>query len=183
MALNEFELASAELPLHAADNPTVGSRDLPSSTRQASRWQEPTLNFQPVDVQMAQRDFWRYMKDVGERSILFLDTLRQWADNMLAHDRAGKLPLLDFDYEIILDAGHFKPQTNYSLLRITRVGGDCLADCVDSTKPRSSSSTRAPDMVPGSVVSSATPKLVWRSARVTQFTSWHSHPSRSWARP
>ncbi|WP_315986557.1 DUF3141 domain-containing protein [Microvirga sp. Mcv34] len=76
-----------------------------------------------------------YMKDVGERSILFLDTLRQRGDNMLAHDRAGKPPLLDFDYEIILDAGHCKPPTNYSLLRITRVGEDCLADCVDPTKP------------------------------------------------
>ncbi|NBJ13061.1 DUF3141 domain-containing protein [Microvirga sp. SYSU G3D207] len=135
MALNELELTSAELPLQAVDKPTVGSRDLPFLTQQAGHWQEPTLNLQPVGVQMAQRDFWMYMKDVGERSILFLDTLRQRADNMLAHDRAGKPPLLDFDYEIILDAGHFKPPTNYSLLRITRVGGDCLADCVDSTKP------------------------------------------------
>ncbi|MBJ6126865.1 DUF3141 domain-containing protein [Microvirga sp. BT325] len=135
MALNKFKVAPAEFPLQAVDKRTAGSRDLRFSTQQASHQQEPTLNLQPVGVQMAQRDFWIYMKDVGERSILFLDTLRQRADNMLSHDRAGKPPLLDFDYEIILDAGHFKPPTNYSLLRITRVGADCLADCLDTEKP------------------------------------------------
>src|SRR6266516_1998929 len=49
-------------------------------------------------------DVFAYQRDVWERSILFVDTLRQRADDLLAHDRAGKLPLLDFDYELILDA-------------------------------------------------------------------------------
>lgn len=76
-----------------------------------------------------------YAKDVAERSILFWDTLRQRADNMLAHERAGKPPLLDFDYEVVLDAHRFERPTNYSLLRITRVGDDCLEDCLSDGEP------------------------------------------------
>jgi hypothetical protein len=45
---------------------------------------------------------------VFERSILFVDTLRQRADDLLTHERAGKPPLLDFDYELILDARRFR---------------------------------------------------------------------------
>jgi len=54
---------------------------------------------------------------------------------MMAHDRAGKPPLLDFDYEVVLDARRFKRPTNYNLLRITRVGDNCLEDCLGSGKP------------------------------------------------
>jgi hypothetical protein len=80
-------------------------------------------------------DVFAYQRDVWERWILFLDTLRQRADDMLAHERAGKPPLLDFDYELILDARRFESPANYALLRITRVGDDCLEDCLDPSKP------------------------------------------------
>ncbi|EIF32161.1 poly(3-hydroxyalkanoate) synthetase [Burkholderia sp. Ch1-1] len=63
-----------------------------------------------------------YLRDVCERSVLFWDTLRQRADNMIAHERAGKPPLLDFDYEMLLDARRFDHPANYALVRITRVG-------------------------------------------------------------
>jgi hypothetical protein len=65
-------------------------------------------------------DLFAYQRDVWERWILFIDTLRQRADDLLAHDRAGKPPLLDFDYELILDARRFEKPANYALLRITR---------------------------------------------------------------
>ena len=81
------------------------------------------------------RDAWDYGLDAWQRSILFLDTLRRRADDMLAHERAGKPPLLDFDYEMLVDARHFAWPANYALLRITRVGDDCLADCVNENKP------------------------------------------------
>jgi hypothetical protein len=81
------------------------------------------------------QDVAAYWRDVAERGILFWDTLRQRADNMLAHERAGKPPLLDFDYEVVLDARRLAAPSNYSLLRITRVGHDCLDDCVDAAKP------------------------------------------------
>jgi hypothetical protein len=80
-------------------------------------------------------DFFAYQRDVWERWVLFLDTLRQRADDMLAHERAGKPPLLDFDYELVLDARRFGKPANYALLRVTRVGDDCLDDCVDLSKP------------------------------------------------
>src|SRR5262245_48937693 len=80
-------------------------------------------------------DFLVYQRDVWERSILFLDTLRQRADDMLAHERAGKPPLLDFDYELILDARRAERPATYGLLRITRVGDDCLEACLDPSKP------------------------------------------------
>jgi hypothetical protein len=76
-----------------------------------------------------------YQRDIWERWILFLDTLRQRGDDMLAHERAGKPPLLDFDYELVLDARRFDRPANYALLRITRLGEDCLEDCLDPAKP------------------------------------------------
>ena len=80
-------------------------------------------------------DVLAYQCDLWERTILFWDTLRQRADNMIAHERAGKAPLLDFDYELILDARHFERPINYGLLRITRYGDKCLEDCLDPAKP------------------------------------------------
>jgi hypothetical protein len=80
-------------------------------------------------------DVLAYQRDLWERTILFWDTLRQRADNMIAHERAGKPPLLDFDYELILDARRFERPVNYALLRITRYGDKCLEDCLNPTKP------------------------------------------------
>lgn len=76
-----------------------------------------------------------YGRDLWERSVLFLDTLRERADNMIAHERAGMPPLLDFKYETLLDARQFDRPANYALLRITEVDGNCWDDCVDPAKP------------------------------------------------
>ena len=76
-----------------------------------------------------------YQGDLWRRGVNYLDTLRERADNMLEHERAGKPPLLDFDYELILDGRRLARPANYALLRITRVGEECLEDCLDETKP------------------------------------------------
>jgi len=76
-----------------------------------------------------------YTTDLWERTILFWDTLRQRADNMLEHERAGLPPLIDFKYETMLDARRFERPANYALLRITEVGELCWDDCVDPKKP------------------------------------------------
>lgn len=89
----------------------------------------------PFDASTFVRDVLAYAQDAGERSVLFWDALRQRADNMLAHERAGKPPLLDFDYELLVDARQFERPANYALLRVTRVGDHCLQDCLDETKP------------------------------------------------
>ena len=85
-----------------------------------------------------------YSHDVWERSILFWDTLRQRADNMLEHERAGLPPLLNFKYEMISDARRSERPANYALLRILEIyallrileiGDVCWKDCVDPNKP------------------------------------------------
>lgn len=76
-----------------------------------------------------------YSRDLFERWVLVLDTLRQRADNMIEHEQQGMPPLLDFKYETILDGRGFDRPANYALLRITEVGDACWADCVDEAKP------------------------------------------------
>ncbi len=67
-------------------------------------------------------DFWRdasdYWLDFTQRSILYWDTLRQRGNNWIEHEKAGKPPLLDFDWEMIADARTFERPANYALVRI-----------------------------------------------------------------
>jgi hypothetical protein len=104
-------------------------------------WPQPgSLDLRPDPAEVIAKpsaidDLVAYQRDLWERTVLFWDTLRQRADNMIAHERAGKPPLLDFDYELILDARRFVRPVNYALLRITRYGDKCLEDCLDPAKP------------------------------------------------
>lgn len=91
----------------------------------------PANELAPTDTLRETQD---YGRDLWERTLLFWDTLRRRANNMLEHERAGLPPLLDFKYETILDARRFERQANYALLRITEVGEDCWDDCVDPAK-------------------------------------------------
>src|SRR5215217_2444403 len=72
-------------------------------------------------------DFWRdasaYWLDYTQRSILFWDTLRQRGNNWLEHEKAGKPPLLDFDWEMVADARKFERPANYALVQITPPDG------------------------------------------------------------
>jgi hypothetical protein len=86
----------------------------------AERWVRDTLGYQ--------RDFW-------QRSVLFLDILRERANNMLDHEQAGLPSLLDFPYEMILDARTFDKPANYALLLITATSDPCFDACADESKP------------------------------------------------
>ncbi|MFO0925685.1 MAG: DUF3141 domain-containing protein [Gemmataceae bacterium] len=44
-----------------------------------------------------------YGIDWVQRWVLFWDTLRQRGNNFVEHERAGKPPLLVFDYELVVD--------------------------------------------------------------------------------
>ena len=77
---------------------------------------------------------WRYQLDLWQRGILFLDILRSRANNMLAHEQAGLPPLLNFEYETLLDARRFEHPANYALLRITGSGADRIEQCVDENR-------------------------------------------------
>lgn len=76
-----------------------------------------------------------YLVDAWQRSILCLDVLRERANNIIAHERAGLPPLLRFDYETILDARRFEPAASYALLRVIASGDKCFEDCINPTKP------------------------------------------------
>ena len=77
---------------------------------------------------------WRYQLDLWQRGILFLGILRSRANNMLAHEQAGLPPLLNFEYETLLDARRFEHPANYALLRITGSGADRIEQCVDENR-------------------------------------------------
>ncbi|MFN3477349.1 MAG: DUF3141 domain-containing protein, partial [Candidatus Methylomirabilales bacterium] len=61
---------------------------------------------------------WQYQIDCWQRSLLFLDTLRERANTLLEHEKAGLPPVLAFKYESILDARTFERPANYALVRI-----------------------------------------------------------------
>ncbi|EPM0509123.1 DUF3141 domain-containing protein [Pseudomonas putida] len=71
--------------------------------------------------------WWEYQQDLGQRTLLLWDTLRQRGDNTLAHERAGYPLLLKFDYEIVIDGHDLPHPVNYSLLRILP-GADHVID-------------------------------------------------------
>lgn len=96
----------------------------------------PAISAQPTepkalaatDTTGAWGDAWRYYVDSLQRGVLFFDVLRERGDNMLAHERAGQPPLLDFDHELVLDARTFDKPANYALLHITRCGPTHASD-------------------------------------------------------
>ena len=64
-----------------------------------------------------------YATDWMQRWVLFCDTLRQRGNNFLDHERAGKPPLIVYEYETILDGRTFARPVNYALLRIAPPAG------------------------------------------------------------
>jgi len=124
MKINAVETASISEPLVALStvnrsDPTMAVGDRPESDQlwSATAW---------VDA-------WQYQIDFWQRSVLFIDTFRERASNTIAHEQAGLPPLLDFEYETILDARTFERPANYALLRITTADGSCADDCVDES--------------------------------------------------
>jgi pimeloyl-ACP methyl ester carboxylesterase len=65
----------------------------------------------------------RYAVDFAERSVLFWETLRKRGNKFLEHQRAGKPPVLHFEYRMILDARKFQRPVNYALVEIVPPGG------------------------------------------------------------
>ncbi|HET9669062.1 MAG TPA: DUF3141 domain-containing protein [Casimicrobiaceae bacterium] len=78
------------------------------------------------------RDHWEYTVDFMQRSILFLDTLRQRGNNWIAHEQAGKPPVLAYRYEVLADGRNFERQVNHALVRIVPPQG---VDVDDTLRP------------------------------------------------
>jgi pimeloyl-ACP methyl ester carboxylesterase len=71
-----------------------------------------------------------YATDLLQRGVLFWDTVRQRGNNFLEHERAGKPPLLAYDYETIVDGRKLERPVNYALVQIT----PSASVAVDKTK-------------------------------------------------
>ena len=86
----------------------------------------------------------QYTVDRWQRTVLFWDIMRQRGNNYLTHIKAGKPPVLVFDYETILDGWEFDPPVNYSLVQIfdrrTTVQDRRMAGRDDGTRRRSANS-------------------------------------------
>jgi pimeloyl-ACP methyl ester carboxylesterase len=64
------------------------------------------------------RDWVSYTTDAAQRSLMFWDTIRRRGNQFLEHERAGKPPVLVFDYEMIVDGRMLERPVNYALIRI-----------------------------------------------------------------
>ncbi len=64
-----------------------------------------------------------YASDAAQRSVLFLDTLRQRGNNFIEHTRQGLPPVLHFDYETLVDGRKLARPVNYALVRIVPPDG------------------------------------------------------------
>jgi len=62
--------------------------------------------------------FYEYLQDLGQRWILFLDTLVRRGDASKARESEGFKPVLAFDYEVIVDGRKLDRPVNYTLVRI-----------------------------------------------------------------
>ena len=64
------------------------------------------------------RDWLSYATDASRRVVQTADILRERGDIFLQHEQAGCPPVLDYDYEVIMDGSTLSRPSNYVLLKI-----------------------------------------------------------------
>src|SRR5918995_1502115 len=86
---------------------------------------EPLMNGSPHPATPAEalRDATSYWLGFAQPSVLFWDTLRQRGNNWIEHEKAGKPPLLAFEWEMVADARTYERPANYALVRIVPPAG------------------------------------------------------------
>jgi hypothetical protein len=62
--------------------------------------------------------FREYVKDAGQRWVLFLETLCRRGDACMQREKEGFKPVLAFDYDMIVDGRRLERPVNYALVRI-----------------------------------------------------------------
>jgi pimeloyl-ACP methyl ester carboxylesterase len=77
------------------------------------------LQERPVTPWEALTQWSNYAVDFAQRSVLFLDTIRERGNNFVEQSREGLKPVLHFEYETVLDARSFEHPVNYALVSIT----------------------------------------------------------------
>jgi pimeloyl-ACP methyl ester carboxylesterase len=93
-----------------------------------SRAQAACEGITPKQADGAKGGWPAYVTDCVQRWVLFWDTLRQRGNNFLEHERAGKPPVLAFDYEMVLDGRRLARPVNYALVRIVPPAGVSAAE-------------------------------------------------------
>lgn len=86
-----------------------------------------------------------YLIDSMQRSILFMDVLRERGNTYLDHIDAGQPPVLVFDYEIIIDGRTLDRPANYALARIIDKRKEIVA------VPSSKEKRKKPDLTSSSM--------------------------------
>ncbi len=71
----------------------------------------------------------KYFLDAFQRSVLFWDVLRQRGNNYLKHKALGQPPVLQFEYETVLDGRTLDRPVNYALLKIKPEPGTAADPC------------------------------------------------------
>ncbi len=81
---------------------------------------KPTSPLWPLDVA---REAWAYGLDAVQRSILFLDALRQRGERYEEHVAKKAPHVLKFDFELVMDGSELPRPVNYVLIRIIPPSG------------------------------------------------------------
>ncbi len=64
------------------------------------------------------KEWLSYSTDSSKRLLQTADVLKERGDIFIEHELAGAPPVLDYDYQVIMDASNFERPCNYVLLRI-----------------------------------------------------------------
>ncbi len=104
---------------------TIASVHTNEAIDRLTRRQETLTGLNPLELA---KNWGDYLVDAAERSVLYLDILRQRGNNYLEHEAAGLPPVLDFEYETIIDGRTLARPVNYSLLRILPPAGVTVDD-------------------------------------------------------
>jgi pimeloyl-ACP methyl ester carboxylesterase len=81
------------------------------------------LTATPLTPADAWTQWQQYATDVAQRSILFLDTLRERGNEFVEHNQEGLTPVLHFDYETVVDGRELARPVNYALVKIVPPAG------------------------------------------------------------
>lgn len=99
-------------------NPLLPTQARPSASQEkatASVSDTMATLFDPFGFGRAAFDYWR---DSVERSVLYLDVMRERGNQYLAHMEQTKPSVLGFDTEVLVDGRTLPQPTNYELLRV-----------------------------------------------------------------
>ncbi|MCS6883135.1 MAG: DUF3141 domain-containing protein [Oscillochloridaceae bacterium] len=84
----------------------------------------PVLAFNPLTLSLGwMAAYLDYLQDASQRSVLFLDVLRQRGNQFFEHAAAGAPPVLRFEYELLIDGKDLPRPCNYILYRIIPEAG------------------------------------------------------------